>query len=471
MDISSSNSRLNGCIQVPGSKSHTIRSLILALLADGTSVIENPLVSADSMSTLECIKLFGAKVVRSSDDKIWHITCARENLHLPDDVVNVGNSGSALYFLAPLAACFSGRSAFTGDESIRKRPVNHLKDALMQLGAKAYTRDAHTDAPPLFICGGIPELPNEIAITTDGALSQYISGIMMASMLLRQHITLTLTNPKETPFLAMTRERLSQIGYPMEASSDWTHIALSAAEHRYAPFRNVTPSDWEAAAFPLVAAFITNSTLTITHIDTSDTQGDKAVVGILQQMGAVIDYESKCESNESESKYESNDLVIRGRGTPTCTDALRVNISGFPDALPALCIAAVFFGGVTLLEDAAVCRKKETDRISAMHNALTALGVKIETTADSMRIYGLGENAPEVLGSAPESALVIDSLGDHRIAMAFLTLGLALPAGKKLLVQGAQCCAVSFPDFVKNMQNMGASMQESNHRPHGQHGR
>ena len=177
MNVVSKRAELSGHIQVPGSKSHTIRALLFASLAEGTSHIRNPLGGADCVSSSRAVPLFGAKV-DTSDPADWIVEGAGKNAHLPSDVVNVGDSGSLLYFMSPVAATFEGWSVFTGDESIRTRPVMHVVDALRQLGAEAYISRPEKNAPPLIIKG--PVKPG-CTVVTDGRLSQYISGIMMAA--------------------------------------------------------------------------------------------------------------------------------------------------------------------------------------------------------------------------------------------------------------------------------------------------
>ena len=138
MDCITTQSFLSGSISVPGSKSHTIRACLLAALAEGTSCIRNPLPSADCLSAARCIAEIGAQVEMSGDNSLWTVHGAGRNVHLPANVVDVGNSGSVLYFLTPIAATFPGWSIFTGDESIRTRPVRHLAQALEQLGATTH---------------------------------------------------------------------------------------------------------------------------------------------------------------------------------------------------------------------------------------------------------------------------------------------------------------------------------------------
>ena len=130
MKIIAKKTSLNGHIQVPGSKSHTIRALLLASLAEGTSYIRNPLPSADCLSASRAFPLMGAKIELEKDSvkigQTWTVQGAGSKIHLPSNIVDVGNSGSLLYFMSPIAATFEGWSVFTGDESIRKRPVSHV---------------------------------------------------------------------------------------------------------------------------------------------------------------------------------------------------------------------------------------------------------------------------------------------------------------------------------------------------------
>ena len=152
MKISSQKSSLSGHVSVPGSKSHTIRALILASLADGTSHIKNPLPSNDCLSTVQAVKQIGAEVIVPEKGDTWTVKGAGKNLHLPEGVIDVGNSGSLMYFLCPVLSTLAGQCTFTGDESICKRPVNHLIDALNQLGGQAASRAAGGITPPFKFC-------------------------------------------------------------------------------------------------------------------------------------------------------------------------------------------------------------------------------------------------------------------------------------------------------------------------------
>lgn len=458
MNCTTHHSTLSGAISVPGSKSHTIRACLLAAMAEGTSFIRNPLPSADCLSAARCIAEIGANVEMSFDNSLWTVHGAGKNVHLPSNVVDVGNSGSVLYFLTPIAATFPGWSIFTGDESIRTRPVGHLAQALEQLGAKTYISRPDVDAPPLLVQGPI----SAGKIVTDGRLSQYISGLMMAASRMTGSLEIELTDPKEVPYLDMTKMWLESLGIPVQMSADYKHIVVGGP-HSIAAFDRTIPSDWEAVAFPLVAAILTDSCITIQHIDGSGSQGDEAIVAVLQSVGACIDWNKEREElvvyggTHAQKHFPAKNGVAGRLSTEHLPNkALRINCSGFPDAVPALSVAACFIEGTTIIEDIGVCRKKETDRIEVMKSELTKLGATVEEGPDYLVIHG---HSPLTADGKPNPEFilhggVVESYDDHRVAMSLAVMGLALK--DEIIVKDAECCAVSFPDFFQAMEGIGA---------------
>jgi len=439
MKITTSSHTLSGSITVPGSKSHTIRALILAAMAEGTSKIHNPLPSADCQSAANAIPLMGAHVnfgnAQNSDTSVvndtWTVRGAGKNLHLPENVVNVNNSGSTLYFLTPVAACFKGWSVFTGDESICKRPVAHMTDMLEQLGAQTQITRPDCNAPPLLVRGPI----KAGHVTTDGRLSQYITGMMMAATLLEGTTSFNLTDPKETPYLTMTKMWLNRVGVSVDMSEDFTKISVKGPQQIKA-FDTTIPSDWEAVAFPLIAALISkDSKITIENIDVSGSQGDDAVVEILQGVGADIRL-----NKEKQTLTVLGSKKLQGDST--------IKMGGFPDAICALSVIACFIDGTTTFTDIAICRSKETDRIKVMTEELSKLGADIKDCGETLVIKG-----SRILHGG-----TVQCYGDHRVAMALACAGLGLPKGQSITVNGAECCAVSFPHFIETMNSLGAQI-------------
>ena len=432
---------LSGHITVPGSKSHTIRALILAAMADGTSHISNPLPSNDCLSTAAAVRKVGAEVDfgEGENSGVWTVRGAGAGLHLPADQIDVGNSGSLMYFLCPVLSTLKGDCTFTGDESICRRPVNHLVDALCQLGANAKCINGGT-TPPFSFCGPIDV---NIKLVTEGALSQYISGFMMAASRLNGTLEMELWNPKETPYLTMTKLWLESVGVPVRISEDFKKISVTGPVP-FKAFDKTVPSDWEGVAFPLLAALISGSKITIDNVDGSGSQGDDKIVEVLQSVGADIEW-----------LRDEEKLIVRG-GKKLTTDSLpdkelRVEMSAFPDAICALAVAACFIEGKTVFTDIDICRKKETDRIVAMTSELTKLGAHIVDEGNQLVVYGDG-------GKSLHGGEV-ESFKDHRIVMSLACLGLGLGDGESVIVNDAEWCSVTFPHFFEVMNEIGAGFE------------
>lgn len=436
MNVTARKTTLAGSLSVPGSKSHTVRAGIFAALASGTSVIRNPLPSADCLSCMDVIQAFGARV--TMEPGIWTVTAPEGGIRLPDRVVDVGNSGSVLYFMTPVAATLAGWTVMTGDASICTRPIRGLIEALKQLGAEGFTTRPDSPAPPAVIGG--PLHAGRVAL--EGNLSQYVSGILMAAPRVSGTTVIDLSNPKETPFIKMTCDWLESVG--IQVSYDparLDHFELTGPQP-YRSFDRAIPSDWEGVAFPLVAAVITGSPLEIEHVDCTGSQGDEAIVDILRAMGARIELD-----RSRETLVVNGGRDAAGKVSPVDLRGGEFNCAGFPDALPSLAVAAAFARGDTKLTDVGVCRLKETDRIALMREELGKLGASVDEGPDFLVIHGSG-------GENLHGGLV-ESHDDHRIAMALAVAGLAIPEGA-VTVRDAECCAVSFPDFFGTMNSVGA---------------
>lgn len=463
MDVIVRRQALQGHIQVPGSKSHTIRALILATMAEGRSYIRNPLPSADCMSTAAAIPLIGAEIeldlhTEGEAGTMWYVSGAGKNLHAPTDVINVGNSGSLLYFLAPIAATFNGWSVFTGDASIRKRPVQHVVDVINQMGARAFITQPQSNSCPMLVRG--PVVQSRRIITEGNISSQYISGLMLAAMRLSAPLEIELTDPKETPFLTMTKTWLERVGATVSMTPDFKRITVAAPQKMDA-FDCTIPSDWEAVAFPLIAALLTDSTVIIDNIDGGGTQGDEAIVGILQSIGADITWDKQTQKLTVRGGKNARNGVGRLSTKKLPGGELRVALSPFPDAICALAVIACFTEGTTVLEDAAVCRRKETDRIALMAQQLSWLGADVTEDGDSLIIRG---HSPVQENGTRNPAFrlhggTVESYGDHRIAMSLACMGLGLRGEEQLTVHNAECCDVSFPHFFDVMIKIGAGFK------------
>lgn len=444
-------------IRVPGSKSHTIRALILAAMSEGKTKIANPLKSADALSTAEAIQSIGASVEFFDRENYWLVTGVGQNIHLPSSAIDVGNSGSLMYFISPVLATLSGRCIITGDESIQKRPVSHLTDALNKMGADAFCQKENSVCPPFEFTGPIN---NSKTLVTDGKLSQYISGFMMAATRLSGETNIELTDPQETPYLSMTKYWLDKYGVTSSISGDYKKISVSGIKKLSAQ-DVVIPSDWETVAFPLIAALIANEHIVITDIDDSKTQGDEKIVALLKDYGAdiILDAAHKTlevnphlKNKTPEEKNSAYKILNAKNGRAV------ISMAEYPDAICALCVAACFANGKTVFTDIDICRKKETDRIKVMTQILSSLGADIHDNGDTLEINGASPFLPNGTKN-PDFKMhggTVDSYQDHRVAMSLACFGLFLEESDALFIKDAQCCDVSFPGFFEAMnKNLG----------------
>jgi 3-phosphoshikimate 1-carboxyvinyltransferase len=413
---------------VPGSKSHTIRAVLLAVMARGRSVIHNPLTSADCLSAVRAGRAFGAEI--EEEKGTWIVQGLGGNIVLPDDVVDCGNSGTTTIFVMAMAALLDGYTVISGDYQIRRRPVSELVSALRELGAEAFVTRPGKEAPPVVIRGILKGGTAHFS----GFNSQVVSATLMASALGPAPVSVEVEKPLEKPYLQMTIDWMRRYGVELtEQAPDYTRFVIPSGQV-YRALESTIPCDWSAVSFPLAAAVATPSELIISGLDFNDAQGDKAVVDHFIAMGADIIKEP-----------EGGRLIIRG-GRPL-KGGLTIKLDDTPDALPALAAAACYARGATVFTGLAHVRVKETDRVAVMRKELEKLGAKIEVSSDRMVVHG----------GAPLSGAEVESHNDHRVAMALAVAGLF--ADGKTTVKDAECVSVSFPNFFEMMNAAGAGME------------
>jgi 3-phosphoshikimate 1-carboxyvinyltransferase len=244
---------------------------------------------------------------------------------------------------------------------------------------------------------------------------------------------ITTDEPKETPYLDMTIKWLREAGIEVNYDEKGHRYFEIKGNQQYKPFDKVMPSDWSSVAFPAVAALTQGSELVIHNMDFHDSQGDAVVIDHLIKMGADI-----C---KDEAK---GDLIIRGGKK---LSGITMDLLNTPDALPILCVVGCMAHGRTVLDNVAGARLKETDRVAVMTDALSRMGADITATSNTIVING----ARELHGC------VLDSRGDHRIAMA-LTVA-AFCAQGSTEITGAECASVTFPGFYEKMKSCGAKIE------------
>jgi 3-phosphoshikimate 1-carboxyvinyltransferase len=416
-------SELSGSMTASPSKSHTLRATLFASMADGVSIIKNVLDSPDTEAMIHACKALGAHLERT--DNTLYITGVAGKPSLPDDVIDAGNSGQVLRFVAAIAALLDGYVVLTGDKSVRfNRPIKPLMDGLRGLGATCISTK-NDDHAPLIIKG--PIMPGHTVL--HGEDSQPVSGMLIASAFLPGQTTIQVNNPGEKPWVALTLAWFDKLGITY-THQNFEHYVM----HGYAQiqgFNYTVPGDFSSIAYPLIAAIITGSQITINNIDMTDAQGDKHIIEVLKSMGAHIE-------------YEHHTLTVHSSG-PLCGCIIDVN--PMIDALPILAVLGCYATGTTKLINAGIARKKESDRLTTITRELKKMGAHITETETSLTIQ-----------NTPLTGAVMQAHDDHRIAMALsiASLGASTPSH----IQGVACVAKSYPGFLRDMRSLGCSMEE-----------
>jgi len=414
-------SRLGGSIRVPGSKSHTIRAVVVASLADGVSTIRQPL---DSLDTQACVRVCRGLGAAIETGEAWKVTGTGGKLATPSDVLDVGNSGTTFYVTLGMAALGRGWSVFTGDEQTRRRPAGPLLDALSALGAEGFSTRGNGCAP-IVVRGPLRGGRASIECPT----SQYLTSLLLNCPLAEGDSTIEVPLLHERPYVEMTLGWLDAQGIRYEREG--FRLFRVPGGQGYKAFDRAVPADFSSATFFLVAAAITASDVTLLGLDRNDTQGDKAVVDYLAAMGARVE-------------WLPDGLRIRGGGK---LEGGEFDLNATPDALPAMAVAACFASGETRLLNVPQARIKETDRLAVMRQELGKMGGRVEELPDGLVIQGTGLNGA-----------VVDGHGDHRVVMALAVAGLA--AEGRTEVTTAEAAAVTFPNFVDLMAGLGARIQQ-----------
>ena len=414
-------SKVSGSIDIPGSKSHTIRALVLGLLAEGESVIRAPLESSDTRSCMEMVKKFGAEIVEEKN--LWRVKGTGGTPVVPYDVIDTGNSGTSMYFGLGIASLVNGYSIFTGDYQTRNRPVYALLKSIADLKGTAFSTRGNNKLPVVIkgkIKGGITSV--------EAQTSQYLSSLLIAAPLASGDTTIQTALLNERPYVEMTLAWLNKLGIKY-TNKEFKNFFFSGGQ-KYKAFIEHIPADFSSAAFFLVAASITGSELVLNGLDFFDSQGDKEIVNILRAMGSEI---------------ESRGASLRIKGEKLKGGVFDLNL--IPDALPCLAIAGCFAEGETRLINVAQARLKETDRIKVMAGELKKMGADIEEMPDGLVIRRSTLKGTEVSGH-----------DDHRIVMALSVAGLASDGQTE--IDTAQSASVTFPGFFDLMKSINAGIEK-----------
>jgi cyclohexadieny/prephenate dehydrogenase / 3-phosphoshikimate 1-carboxyvinyltransferase len=440
--------RVAGRIRVPGDKSISHRSIMLGALAEGVTEVKGFLEGEDSLATLQAFREMGVAIEGPHQGRVTVHGVGLHGLKAPAGPLYVGNAGTAMRLFAGLLAGQAFDTELTGDASLTRRPMNRVADPLRRMGAEIDTSEG--GRPPLKIKGG--RKLQGITYEMPMASAQVKSCLLLAGLYAEGE-----TRVREpAPTRDHTERMLAGFGYDVHREGD-TCWLQGGGTLTAAPID--VPADISSAAFFLVAAAITpGSDLVLEHVGINPTR--IGVIHILQLMGADLTL-----TNEREVGGEPvADLHIRHaplKGIDIPVDQVPLAI----DEFPALFIAAANAQGVTRLRGAEELRVKESDRIQAMADGLATLGVAHTVRDDGIDIVGGGSadspsyaDSPNYADSPSYGGGRIDSLGDHRIAMAFVVA--SLRAGDEIVIDDCANVATSFPGFVELARKVGLSLSE-----------
>lgn len=427
---------LTGTLQVPGDKSISHRSLIFGGLAIGKTVIEGLLEGDDVLATAGAMRAFGCAVERGADGA-WRVHGRGvSGLDEPAEVIDCGNAGTGARLLMGVAAQQPVTSFFTGDASLRRRPMGRVMAPLAQMGVRFATREG--GRLPGAVIG--PEVLVPIEYTLPVASAQVKSAILLAGLGAAGETAVIEPKPTRDHTETMLRHFGAEVRVEDLAGGGRRIVLVGQPE--LTGRRVVVPADPSSAAFPAVAALLVEgSELTLPGVGTNPLRF--GLFETLREMGADITLANL----RTEAGEPVADLVIRS-GPLKGIEVPPERAPSMIDEYPILAVAAAMADGTTVMRGLEELRVKESDRLGAMARGLAACGVRVEVSGDDLIVHGSGN------GIAGGTTIAVDL--DHRIGMAFMVLGMVSQDG--VAIDDAAAIATSFPGFAELMNSAGAGI-------------
>lgn len=419
-------SALTGTVAAPPSKSFTHRAVIAATLAGGETRLLNPLFADDTGYTVGACRALGADIRREGDDLRITGTGGALRIGPVERSIYAGSSGSTLRMMVPAAALAGGTVVLDGDARLRQRPIIELLSMMAALGieVRCLGGDGY---PPVEIKGnGITG--GEVEVSGRES-SQHISGLLLAAPYAGGDITVKVEGEgRSRPYLDVTAAVMRAFGAEIESPAAGEFIVGSGRCYRGRDYR--IEGDYSQAAYFLAAGAIGGGPVTVTGLNPASVQGDRELLAILTEMGAVAEY-------LDDGVTVSRHVALRG---------ITRDMGDYPDIVQTVAAVAAFAGGRTELLNIGHLRIKETDRLADTAAELGKMGVRTEITGDAMIIYG----------GRPAGA-ALDSRGDHRMVMS-LAVAACFAAGESV-ISGAGAVSKSYPGFFEDLAGLGARVE------------
>lgn len=424
-------SRSHTCL-VPGSKSYTIRALLIAALTPGVVTLTNPLDSDDTQAMKACLRALGIEVTESVQNDIeqWTVQGSIHDVKPGNTTLHCNLSAASLRFLIALSTILPGEQTLQGEHGLNQRPVKDLVDSLQALGAEIdyVEREGY---PPVRVKSSSLNDTGTVQVSAKTS-SQYTSALMMIAPELAkrsgQSIRIALNEqPISQPYLEMTRAIMEDFGVTV-TSTDSRHYEIAAGQS-YNLTRYAVETDASGMAYFLAIAALTKSSLTIANVNPDSVQADMALIKILERMG-------------NRFSFENGNLIIDGQGVKALNE---IDMEDCPDQAQTVAVLAAFANGATRLVGLQSLRVKETDRLSAVATELQKMGIDVVETADTLTIHG----------GNPKAASIA-TYGDHRMAMSFAVAGSIL---NDLIIEDPAVVNKTFPTFWNELQKLGIGIK------------
>lgn len=402
----------NVVIQVPPSKAHTLRALILGSLSDGVTRVTNPLMGDDQLHLIECLRGLGVDIRAEGDSLI--VTGSRGRFQPKAETLDCGESGVAMNFLSAVASLSTRPVILTGKEGLLRRPVDEITGGVRALGGTVEFLE-RSGFPPLRVSP--TGLAGGTATMRGAKTSQYFSSLTIAAACAEQGATIRCSDDmSEKPYFDITVDMMRRFG--VVAKNDSYKTITVAGGQRYTACNVDVESDYSSASYFIEAAAITGSRVFLKGLAHDSVQGDRKILDYAKAMGASAEWS------------EDGVAVAGGELKP-----IDESFCDTPDLVPTVAVMAAFANRTSYLRDVARLKFKECDRVTAIIDGLSRMNVLAEVSGDNLVIHG---NPRGIRGGA------IASMGDHRIAMAFAVAGLAV-AGQS--IDDETCVKKSFPNF------------------------
>ncbi|MFX0081453.1 MAG: 3-phosphoshikimate 1-carboxyvinyltransferase [Candidatus Hodarchaeota archaeon] len=427
-------SNLKGEITAPGSKSYTHRAFVAASLAEGISIIKNPLTIGDSEITIKNLKALGVKIIKSTENS-YVVKCDKIPFRSVKKALDCKNSGTSFRIFCALSLFVKGGLFLTGEFLERNRPIIPLLNALEALGGKyKISGDKIKIERKKKLCNKI-KIPGDIS-------SQFITALLFACPLLvcrdTDFIEIELTTPLVSiPYIKITLDVLNAFGINIQEDLEEGKFYVTS-EQSYRAQSYEIPGDFSSSAFIIAAAVLSSepTIVIINNLSMENAQGDKKIIEILREMGADIEFDEN-----------QKQVVVHGDLTNNSLNGIEIDCSDIPDLFPILSVIGAFANGETILYNAGNLRLKESDRIASMARELKKMGVNVKEEDEKLTIY----HCNKLNGS------IIDHEYDHRVAMA-CTIA-ALYASSKSQITNIEIVKDSYPSFLEDLQKLGVQIE------------